>query len=108
MISQRNNGVMENNKTNQGGEKIPDNQSTHKTNQDYNYQKPNPDFPDFKERAPETEDALDDSDLDIPGAELDDKEENIGSEDEENNYYSIGGDEHNDLEETQSDTTDKK
>jgi hypothetical protein len=33
----------------------------------------------------------------IPGSELDDKQEEIGSEDEENNYYSIGGDNHNDL-----------
>ena len=40
------------------------------------------------------------SDLDIPGSELDDEQENIGSEDEENNYYSIGGDNHNDLEES--------
>jgi hypothetical protein len=39
------------------------------------------------------------SDLDIPGSELDDKQENIGSEDEENNYYSLGGDDHNDLDE---------
>lgn len=39
------------------------------------------------------------SDLDIPGSELDDKQENIGSEDEENNYYSLGGDNHNDLDE---------
>jgi hypothetical protein len=39
------------------------------------------------------------SDLDIPGAELDDNQESIGSEDEENNYYSLGGDNHNDLEE---------
>jgi hypothetical protein len=38
-------------------------------------------------------------DLDIPGAELDDDQENIGSEDEENNGYSIGGDNHNDLDE---------
>ncbi len=38
-------------------------------------------------------------DLDIPGAELDDAQEIIGSEDEENNSYSIGGDNHNDLEE---------
>lgn len=38
-------------------------------------------------------------DLDIPGAELDDEDELIGEEDEENNYYSLGGDEHNDLEE---------
>jgi len=39
------------------------------------------------------------SDLDIPGADLDDEEEAIGSEDEENNYYSIGGDNHDGLEE---------
>jgi hypothetical protein len=38
-------------------------------------------------------------DLDIPGSELDDTMENIGSEDEENNHYSLGGDNHNDLEE---------
>lgn len=28
------------------------------------------------------------NDLDVPGSELDDKQEDIGSEDEENNYYS--------------------
>jgi hypothetical protein len=38
-------------------------------------------------------------DLDIPGSELDDAQEEIGSEDEENNHYSIGGDNHNDLKE---------
>jgi hypothetical protein len=38
-------------------------------------------------------------DLDIPGAELDDDDEAIGSEDEENNHYSIGGDNHNNLDE---------
>jgi len=38
-------------------------------------------------------------DLDIPGAELDDSNEAIGEEDEENNYYSLGGDNHDDLEE---------
>lgn len=38
------------------------------------------------------------SDLDIPGAELDDDQEDIGNEDEENNYYSLGGDNHEDLE----------
>ena len=37
--------------------------------------------------------------LDVPGSELDDENEQIGEEDEENNYYSIGGDDHNDLEE---------
>lgn len=39
------------------------------------------------------------SDLDVPGSELDDQQESVGSEDEENNFYSIGGDNHNDLEE---------
>jgi hypothetical protein len=39
------------------------------------------------------------SDLDIPGSELDDDQEINGSEDEENNYYSLGGDDHNDLDE---------
>lgn len=39
------------------------------------------------------------ADLDIPGSELDDAQEEVGSEDEENNHYSIGGDNHNDLEE---------
>jgi hypothetical protein len=38
-------------------------------------------------------------DLDIPGAELDDNDEAIGEEDEENNYYSLGGDNHENLEE---------
>lgn len=38
-------------------------------------------------------------DLDIPGSDLDDEQEALGSEDEENNYYSIGGDNHHDLEE---------
>lgn len=38
-------------------------------------------------------------DLDIPGAELDDANEEIGEEDEENNYYSLGGDNHENLEE---------
>lgn len=32
--------------------------------------------------------------LDVPGSELDNNQENIGSEDEENNYYSLGGDNH--------------
>jgi hypothetical protein len=38
-------------------------------------------------------------DLDIPGSELDDGQESMGSGDEENNYYSLGGDNYNDLEE---------
>ncbi|HSZ72521.1 MAG TPA: hypothetical protein VK750_07570 [Cytophagaceae bacterium] len=35
-------------------------------------------------------------DLDVPGSELDDDNESIGEEDEENNYYSLGGDNHDD------------
>ena len=30
------------------------------------------------------------NDLDVPGSELDDQQEEVGSEDEENNYYSEG------------------
>jgi len=41
------------------------------------------------------------SDLDVPGSELDDEMEKIGSEDEENNYYSLGSDSHNYLDENQ-------
>ena len=42
-------------------------------------------------------------DLDVPGADLDDELEDNGSEDEENNSYSVGGDRHEDLEEDQGD-----
>ena len=38
-------------------------------------------------------------DLDVPGSELDDANEDVGEEDEENNYYSLGGDNHDSLEE---------
>jgi len=66
-----------------------------------------PDDPSKKKKrneVPETmnqkdfKDDMSGSDLDIPGAELDDDQEDIGSEDEENNYYSLGGDNHEDLE----------
>lgn len=43
--------------------------------------------------------STDGSTLDIPGSEDDDIQENIGSEDEENNYYSLGGDNHTSLDE---------
>ena len=39
------------------------------------------------------DDLLTGDDLDVPGSELDDEEEDIGSEDEENNYYSLGDNE---------------
>jgi hypothetical protein len=60
-----------------------------------------PEFPKQKKSPTETinelneKDFADDvtgGDLDVPGAELDDQQENIGSEDEENNLYSLGGD----------------
>jgi len=41
-------------------------------------------------------------DLDVPGADEDDPNEDIGEEDEENNYYSLGGDNHDNLEEDPS------
>ena len=41
-------------------------------------------------------------DLDVPGAQLDDAEEEVGDEDEENNLYSLGGENHEDLEEDRS------
>ena len=56
---------------------------------------------DEKEPFNETEESSQDEGLDVPGAELDDAEELIGGEDEENNYYSLGGDDHNDLEESE-------
>jgi hypothetical protein len=46
------------------------------------------------------EDDMSGGDLDIPGSELDDSNEEIGEEDEENNYYSLGGDNHSNLEES--------
>lgn len=38
-------------------------------------------------------------DLDVPGADLDDEEEAVGENDEENDYYSLGGDRHENLDE---------
>ena len=40
-----------------------------------------------------------DTQLDVPGEELDDQNESLGEEDEENNYYSLGGDRKENLEE---------
>lgn len=40
-----------------------------------------------------------DAELDVPGEELDDTNEALGEEDEENNYYSLGGDRQEKLEE---------
>jgi hypothetical protein len=39
------------------------------------------------------------TELDVPGSELDDENESIGEEDEENNYYSLGSDRRDNLEE---------
>ncbi len=42
------------------------------------------------------------SDLDVPGSELDDRNERIGEEDEENNDYSLGGSDNDNLNEGRS------
>jgi hypothetical protein len=49
-----------------------------------------------------------DDGLDVPGSELDDSSEAIGEEDEENNYYSLGGDNHNNLDEDQDELWQSK
>lgn len=38
------------------------------------------------------------ADMDVPGSEADDADELLGEEDEENNYYSLGGDREDDRE----------
>lgn len=43
------------------------------------------------------------NDLDVPGSEDDDAAEGIGSEDEENNLYSLGGDRHEDAQDENPD-----
>ena len=67
----------------------------------YNKEKEQPfDDEDFsREKRQGNKDTNPGIDLDVPGAELDDADEAIGEEDEENNYYSLGGDNHEDLEE---------
>ncbi len=52
-----------------------------------------------KENELDFKEDLSGDDLDVPGSELDDEQENIGSEDEENNFYSLGGDAHSNLDE---------
>lgn len=42
------------------------------------------------------------ADLDVPGAELEKETDALGQDDEENNYYSLGGDRHENLEEDQA------
>ena len=41
-------------------------------------------------------------DLDVPGSEDDDADEDLGEEDEENNYYSLGGDRKDNIEDDPS------
>ncbi len=56
----------------------------------------------WNEKAPD--EILTGDDLDIPDIELMEADEEIGEEDEENSYYSLGGDEHNNLDELNTDT----
>jgi len=64
---------------------------------------PNEDVKAGKNNEKDFEEDVSGSDLDVPGSELDDGEESIGKEDEENNFYSLGGDNHNDLDEDKGD-----
>lgn len=50
----------------------------------------------LKQRVDEVD--FEGDDLDVPGSELDDDQEDIGSEDEENNLYSLGSDDNDELE----------
>jgi hypothetical protein len=52
-----------------------------------------------KRNEKDFEDDVSGDDLDVPGSELDERENTNGNEDEENDYYSLGGDDHNDLDE---------
>ena len=52
-----------------------------------------------KSNEKDFEEDMSGGDLDVPGSELDDEQDFIGLVDEENNYYSLGGDDHNDLDE---------
>lgn len=61
--------------------------------------KPDKDYSPPEKSRKESNTEMSGRDLDVPGSELDDEQENIGTEDEENNYYSIGGDNHNNLDE---------
>ena len=62
-------------------------------------EKPVPAFKRLKENVKDISEDESGDDLDVPGAELDDVDEFVGTEDEENNYYSLGGDDHNNLDE---------
>jgi hypothetical protein len=52
-----------------------------------------------KNNEKDFDDDISGGDLDVPGSEPDNEFEITGSEDEENNYYSLGDDDHNDPEE---------
>jgi len=49
---------------------------------------------DFEDEPLNESEELSGKDLDVPGEEDDDRNEDIGEEDEENNEYSLGGDSH--------------
>jgi len=56
-------------------------------------------------RKARVDDLEEEQDLDIPGAQMND-EEALGQDDEKNNYYSLGGDRHENLEEESSENND--
>ena len=88
----------------------PDNEDIYKTDKEMSDLDPDdPSKTKTPDTAPDEPNDIDSDrirtgdDLDVPGSELDDELENIGEEDEENNYYSLGGDNHEDLEEDKGD-----
>lgn len=72
----------------------PDNEDIYRTDKEEKDLDPE----DVTKKKSSNESSLD-KNLDVPGSELDDELEDIGSEDEENNYYSLGGDDHTNLDE---------
>jgi hypothetical protein len=61
--------------------------------------KKTPNEEDREDNEKDFEDDLSGGDLDVPGSELDDEQEQVGKEDEENEYFSLGGDDHENLDE---------
>jgi len=67
------------------------------SNDDINLRHSMPDDKDLDGEALNEAVDLSGKDLDVPGEEQDDANEEIGEEDEENNEYSLGGDNHDDI-----------
>jgi hypothetical protein len=70
-----------------------ENEGKSKNPPDYPLYPSNEDIYNEEEKKPIKDESIEmGNGLDVPGQELDDANEKIGEEDEENNYYSLGGD----------------